>query len=445
MSPWRMVISSVMLAGWALCVSSVDVAAQSNWDPTAPNRTVAQATAKQREPRQQRMACTIPRQVPPVRSSSQKRSPARRAPVASQVRPVSNITQQDAPLAESDRLPDDINTSAGGAALRSPMIEDEYFGPEMPYDVQYDGCAGGCGGGCGHGCSGDACSIGGCSDHGCSVGCGFFGHVSHCPPWWLRNFSFFAGVHGFKGPADQGRNGNFGFHEGFNWGAPLGGPFCLGYQLGMQAVHSNFSGDQTSDSYFRESGRDQIFATAAIFRRAICGGWQSGVAFDFLHDSYYGTADLTQIRTESALVFGGCREIGFWGNFGVSTDDFSYEHLQESLVQPMGPTDTYSLFFRRHFSGGGQGRLWAGLSGNGDGIVGGDCTVPLGTSWALENNFTYLIPKAGDGEDGQQDETWSVSMQLVWYPGRQSRCVFQNPFQPLFSVADNSLFILEQR
>ena len=298
----------------------------------------------------------------------------------------------------------------------------------------------------------------GMGDEGCGPGCGVPGYPYygpgwgphcalerwwHCSSWWITKLSFFAGVHGFKGPADQGRNGNFGFHEGLNWGAPLGGPFGLGYQLGFQAAHSNFSGDQAS-SLVRTSDRDQIFFTGGIFRRAVCGGMQWGVAFDLLHDVYYGTADLKQIRTESAWVFSGCREIGFWGNFGVGDDAFTFD-LEQRLTQPMGPADTYSVFYRRHFSGGGQGRFWAGLTGEGDALLGADCTVPLGTSWALENNFAYLIPEEGRGDGGQQEETWSVSIQLVWYPGRQARCVLSEPFHPLFGVADNSHFLLDDR
>lgn len=54
------------------------------------------------------------------------------------------------------------------------------------------------------------------------------------PLWWvghpryrgmLRDLTVFGGVHGFKGPLDQGRNGNFGFHEGVNLGGPLGDPW----------------------------------------------------------------------------------------------------------------------------------------------------------------------------------------------------------------------------
>jgi len=78
-------------------------------------------------------------------------------------------------------------------------------------------------------------------------------------------------------------------------------------------------------------------------------------------------------------------------------------------------------------------------------VFGLDGTVPLGTSWALDNNFTYLIPKQGRGTDGQREESWSVSIHLVWYPGREARNVFNDPHHPLFYVADNSWFLVDRR
>lgn len=296
-------------------------------------------------------------------------------------------------------------------------------------------------------CGGAGCDD--CYDTGCGGNCGGNCGVGYGPcglPWlgwgghpgWLRNFSIFAGVHGFKGPLDLGLNGNFGIHEGINFGGPLGGPCGIGYQVGFQAVHSNFSGPGGGLG----SGRDQTFFTAGIFRRALCGGLQWGVALDLLHDSYYETANLKQIRAEVALVRAGCREIGFWGAFGAADDAFI---LNQQTTIALEPTDLFAFFYRRHFSGGGQGRFWAGTTGNGDGLLGADCTIPLGTSWALENNFSYLIPKEEARAGGQQEESWSVMIQLVWYPGRPARCVLENPYHPLMSVADNSVFMVDVR
>ena len=49
----------------------------------------------------------------------------------------------------------------------------------------------------------------------------------------------------FKGPLDRGTNGNFGLHEGLNYARPLGDPWGCGFQIGANAVQSDFSGNPT--------------------------------------------------------------------------------------------------------------------------------------------------------------------------------------------------------
>ncbi len=273
---------------------------------------------------------------------------------------------------------------------------------------------------------------------------GLFGR--HGAPW-EGNILLFGGVHGFRGPTDLGSSGNFGFHEGLNWSAPIGDPWGFCYQVGFQAVHSNFAGSLLAPggqaSPLEPGARNQIFLTTGFFRRAYGGGIQSGMAFDYYHDSYYDNSDLMQIRSETAFVLSDLREIGYWGAYGVSRDTIA--NIGQIDGRLLDPTDLFALFYRRHFTGGGQGRIWAGLSGDGDAVFGLDGTVPLGTSWALDNNFTYLIPKQGGGTDGQREESWAVSIHLVWYPGRESRTVFNDPHHPLFYVADNSWFLVDRR
>lgn len=249
----------------------------------------------------------------------------------------------------------------------------------------------------------------------------------------LDRFSLFAGVQGFKGPVDQGRNGNFGFHEGFNFGAPLGGPWGIGYQLGARAVHGNFSGDQVARA--SRDDRNQFFLTGGFFRRAVDGGLQWGVVFDALHDRYYETADLTQLRAEISWVGFDPDEVGFWASMGTKNDQVAGVSWET--------TDLYAIFYRRHFSGGGEGRLWGGFTNKSDALVGGDFRVPMGNSWALENSFNYLIPKEPRGLQGLREESWGVTLQLVWYPGRSAACVGHDPFQPVLNVADNSVFMVD--
>ncbi len=297
-----------------------------------------------------------------------------------------------------------------------------------------DGCAG---------CQGDWGSCDVTFEHygGCGAGlhedCGAY---PIGPLWWvghprlrglLRDLSVFAGVHGFKGPLDQGRNGNFGFHEGVNFGAPLGGPWGLGYQLGIAAVHSNFMGSEADDA---GQDRNQVFFTGGIFSRQRIGlNW--GVVYDHLHDSYFATTDLAQIRSETSWRFPTGGELGYWGSYGVSSD--------RTLGPQLDPTDLFAFFYRRHFQRGGDGRVWGGFSGHGDGVFGADIRVPIGHGWALENSINYLAPRQSPGELGQQRESWGVNIQLVWYLGQPADCALKSPYRPLFSVANNATFMAD--
>jgi hypothetical protein len=263
---------------------------------------------------------------------------------------------------------------------------------------------------------------------------------------WLRDFSFFAGVDGFKGGRDRGRNGNFGFNEGLNLGGPLGDPWGCGYQIGANFVQSDFSGSGApslvvDDTQVSRQFRRQTFITAGIFQRALCSGFQWGVAFDYLHDDYKQNADLTQIRSELGFVFDSGCEIGYLGAYGVgsgSDSDVTGNYW-------LDPVDMFAMYLGRNFENGGQGRLWGGATSKGDGLLGANLWMPLGRGFALENRATYLIPKEGHSDTGQQRESWGLTMQLVWYPAQTAKCQQKNLYRSLFPVADNATFMANRR
>ncbi len=276
---------------------------------------------------------------------------------------------------------------------------------------------------------------GGCGWHECSALGAAFVHV-------VTNLNYFAGVHGFKGPTDLGRNGNFGFNYGMVWGSPLCDSWGLGYQTGVSVVHSNFTGDQVVD-IFSADHRDQVFFTSGIFRRAMCGGIQWGVVYDLMRDNYRDNATTGQIRTEIAFSRPGCHDYGFFGAFGANNDRMVVPLVDQVITEvDLAPLDIYSIFYRRYFTGGGIGRVWGGLTNEGDRVFGADATVPLGTSWALENSFTYLAPKDG-GTTGQERESWGVFLRLVWYPGRKATCEINDPYSPLMAVANNTNMLID--
>ncbi|GAB6167114.1 hypothetical protein JCM19992_31140 [Thermostilla marina] len=346
----------------------------------------------------------------------------------------------------SQQTPELIPTPAAENGEEIVLGEGEIMGPIVddglqPGDVVQGAVPGDC----------VACaSSGPCPLHGGPMmdGCYYPGPVMRllCSGWY-RNLDVSFGAHGFKGPADLGRNGNFGFNYALNWGAPLGDPWGIGYQVGARVVHSDFPGHAAltavDGSAVWGANRTQFFMTAGIFHRPECSRLQWGVVFDWMHDSYYDDADAKQIRSEVSLWLDDRREIGYFGAYGVGDGQLAVDNLENRLSTPLEPTDVFAVFYRRHFSGGGEGRLWVGASGNGDGVLGADATIPLGTSWALENVVTYLSPDEGTGADGMKEESWAVAIRLVWYPGRSSIEAINSKFRPLFRVADNGAFLTD--
>ena len=60
-----------------------------------------------------------------------------------------------------------------------------------------------------------------------------FGSTTTAQYMW-ENFHLFAGPQGFKSSTDLFQDGNFGTHEGLNWGMPVWDDIGLGYQKGFQ-------------------------------------------------------------------------------------------------------------------------------------------------------------------------------------------------------------------
>ena len=194
------------------------------------------------------------------------------------------------------------------------------------------------------------------------------------------------------------------------------------------------------DQTFQAADRHQTFITGGLFRRALCGGLQGGVAYDYFHDSYYVQYDLQQIRSEIGWVFP-CCEIGYYGAYGVSTarpHNFSGE---------LTATDMFTLYLAMPSRMAARGEL-GGATGNGDGILGAELRVPLGRGLALENRVNFLIPNSTPtsvrDNPGQQRESWGLMIQLVWYPGQSALCQQRNLYRPLFSTADDSLFMVDR-
>ena len=262
----------------------------------------------------------------------------------------------------------------------------------------------------------------------------------------LDNFEFSTGVHGFTGPKNRGQSGSFGFHTGFNWGAPIPcSAGSLGMQFGLSTVFSNFNG-----ASFTNNDRRQLFLTGGLFRR-VDWGLQGGLVIDYLSDDWYTDTDLVQVRGEASWMFPCTHEVGFW--FAAATEEdrqlSMFSGLNASVNETWEPTNLYAFFYRHRFATieGANARFYAGFSGDSDGLIGGDLRLPLNCDWALEAGFAYLVPEeasTGLPGGGHEHESWNIGLSLVWYPGYRS-APGNDYYRPLFNVADNGNFMVTQR
>lgn len=268
-------------------------------------------------------------------------------------------------------------------------------------------------------------------------------HVSclACNGAYTENIQLVTGKQGFKGPVDQGVNGDFGYHAGANWGMPLLDAHGIGYQIGANYIGSDFAG-RTGPLGHR---RAQFFITTGVFRRAVCGnGWQGGAVVDYLRDDFYIQMDLTQVRAELSYLY--CHhEVGFWGAFSGNTSthwgDIPGTPWQSYSFEA---NNQYNAFYRYEFCNGTVCRTWCGLSAHGDAIFGGDTTVRLSDRWGLMANYNYLLPRNDDTVSNNVKESWNLTISFVWYPGYKRCDSWTNPYRPLFYTADNGWFLSRQ-
>lgn len=272
------------------------------------------------------------------------------------------------------------------------------------------------------------------------------GPVSPCvllPRVPLNGLEFFGGVQGFTGPVNRGGSGSFGFHQGFNFGAPACG--CWATQFGVNLTQSNFDGN-----FLTEDSRSQVFLTGGLFRR-VDWGLQGGLVVDYVRDEWDYTADLLQLRGEVSWLYCCQHEIGFWFTAGVNDADnlvFRQPQLNSDngvSIVTSGATievnDLYAFFYRRQLACGGEGRVFAGFSANDQGLLGADMQLPISPNWSARAGFLYVTPDGSQTSDRPDyvEESWNVGISLVWTPCPRQPCQ-PNYCRPLFNVADNGSF-----
>lgn len=335
--------------------------------------------------------------------------------------------------------PGAIIHEGGGEAIPEGAIfseEGEIIHGEGHDDVVFAGPHGGA-------CCGDESCGGGCCGDGCCDPCG----AANCcliPCLGMpHNFLLYGGIQGFKGPANRGSDSSFGFNEAVNWGGPLSllgnDGAGIGGQLGVRGVHSNLSG-ATGLTF---DDRNQLFVTGGLFRRVDCG-LQFGAVIDYLREDWDFGLDLAQVRGEVSWVTMSQSEFGFRYHGPVTTD--TAEAPPAVAGVDWESTELFALFVRQKVAPiGAECHLYAGFSGDSEGLLGGEVLLPLADHIAMFTDFAYLVPEQGGAAapfPGSLQESWNLSLGMVLYPDAG----FLNPanyYRPLFNVANNGTFMFD--
>jgi hypothetical protein len=156
-----------------------------------------------------------------------------------------------------------------------------------------------------------------------------------------------------------------------------------------------------------------------------------------MHDHWYVTMNLLQIRAEISYLLG-FHELGIWAAAHTKSDTQGAPSSFDTPTVTWQANNQYNLFYRANFSYGAVGRMWIGVTDYGDVTFGGDATAPLSERWAIQIAQNYLLPRGDSSVPKSVQETWGLTLAMVWYPhAKTPNCRF-DPYRPLFPVADNS-------
>ena len=261
----------------------------------------------------------------------------------------------------------------------------------------------------------------------------------------LDNLSLFAGLDGFKEPADLGINGNFGYRFAANWGLPISEERGLGIQLG---VGFNYSRSVFRVLHYLDGTVDhsQVFATAGIFQRSSMGfNW--GIVYDYRFDDYYDRIDSAQWRGQFGVPVGPDNEVGFWGTLRDRS-----AHVALGMIPfTVRPLNQINFYWRHIWPGEAATRVWLGFTEDhgrfsllvpGEPNVrhpicfGGDIYIPLSESLAIFGEAQFITPN--------DSGTVTATLGIAWYPGA-ARLAARNRFNPYLPVANNATMPLDLR
>ncbi len=334
----------------------------------------------------------------------------------------------------------------GAPVVSTEVLDDGYYDGEI---IEGEFIEGGC----------ESCGeVGGYFDS-CDSCCGRGG----CPPGscWitglgelLKNAEYFSGATAFRSPMfripgstfenQMFDDSSYGLYAGFNAGLPLCRLSCglFSGQFGVRSVQSNFNGNR-----FTAEERNQTFITGGFYRR-VDYGMQMGLVVDVLHDDWFTTDDVVQLRGDLGWVYPNGTTLGFRFAKGVQDADTSGEYDNVAftdLIQQ--PIDHYRFYYKYDAPSGGTGAGYIGWSGDSQTVLGLDFDIPVAERVAVQAGFSYYLgeegmPPGSLNVGGNPNDAFNIFVGMSFRP--RGMCHYNSYHRPMFSVADNGSLMIRR-
>ncbi|MBM4003061.1 MAG: hypothetical protein FJ295_07190 [Planctomycetes bacterium] len=267
---------------------------------------------------------------------------------------------------------------------------------------------------------------------------------------FVDSFKNIGDATGTLGSLDNSLGARMGFNSGFRLGeSSIRGQFGLGYGGYDWKGRFNLGGIVPASPWEK-----QFFVTAGVYQRSdICSdvpiSW--GIVFDELVTDQWGflAQDFTmgQFRGQIGYAINECHEIGIRASWGAQPGNALTFLTPGNPGTTAKPMDQCTGFWHKHWDWGADTNLFLGFVNRadvGDWLFGFDVRAPLSESTAFFGGLTYVAPSAASGNAGVLQETWNLSLGLVFSFGGKAATENVSGYAglPLIPVADNGSFLI---
>jgi hypothetical protein len=257
----------------------------------------------------------------------------------------------------------------------------------------------------------------------------------------FENVEFFIGLDGSKQPQDLGINANMGVRFAVNAGIPLSRSNGLGAQIGV-ATNLSDAAVHVLDQVEGTSRRTQTFLTFGVFQKNV-SRFSWAVGYDYLHETYYDTFNLGQVRAQAGYGVTANDEVGAWFTKSVQSDSGA---VATTAVQ-LDPISQVNGYLRHTWPTNARTAIWAGVATHHHNVVlllpgdtrdehvmvyGAQLEMPLSNRFSITGTGNFLTPTATGTVDAY--------LGVTYYPGSRGTPGGRGRFAPAMTIGNNPEF-----